>query len=61
MKKQDFIAELEKVGWIGRHDAQHTGIEKLWRKMFPVVAGLQDEVKDLEADISEYIDAQPPI
>jgi hypothetical protein len=61
MRLTDFVNELQNHGWEPVHDAQHREIEKLWRKMFPVVALLHDEINQLEKDIQEYVEAQPPV
>jgi hypothetical protein len=61
MRFEDFLEALDKAGWGAVGDAQHSKIEKLWREMFPVVAAMHDEITELESDIKEYVDAQPPI
>lgn len=50
MKFCDFIIALEKAGWRAMHDSQHTGIDALHRKLFPVVAELEDDVLSLEEE-----------
>lgn len=47
MRFQEFIDELYKAGWKSPCDAQHHNIEKLWRKLFPVIAQLEDELDKL--------------
>ena len=54
MRKQDFITELQEAGWEGVHDAQHDRIGILWKRMFPLVAELEDEIEDLEKDIDNW-------
>ena len=48
MKFEDFLKALEDAGWDPRADAQHTRIFAMWRKLFPVIAELEEEVSDLE-------------
>jgi hypothetical protein len=43
MRFKDFVAALQEAGWKPTNDAQHTEIEKLWRKLWPVIAELEDE------------------
>ena len=43
MKFDDFVKALEDAGWRPIGDAQHTEIEKLWRKLWQVIAELEDE------------------
>jgi hypothetical protein len=45
MRFADFIDALIKSGWRAELDAQHTGVYKLWKKMFPVIAELEDEIR----------------
>ena len=58
MRKEEFIKELYAAGWVANCDAQHSEIEKLWRKLFPVVADLEDEltgvIKILEAERKQH-------
>ena len=51
MKLTDFIQELDEAGWQGTADAQHTKIIDLHRKLFPVIAELEDEVADLAEEV----------
>ena len=44
MKFDDFIKALQDAGWKNTGDAQYSEIKKLWRKMFPVIAELEDKV-----------------
>ena len=46
MKKQEFIDALYEAGWASPCDAQHENIIKLWRKMHPELAQLEDEMAD---------------
>lgn len=51
MRLDDFIYELKREGWRGVHDAQWGNIAILHKKLFPVVAELEDRVKDLEDEL----------
>jgi hypothetical protein len=44
MKRQQFIDALQEAGWEATHDAQWSGADKLWRKIFPSVAAIHDEM-----------------
>jgi hypothetical protein len=44
MKRQEFIDALCEAGWDATHDAQWSGADKLWRKIFPSVAATHDEM-----------------
>lgn len=46
MKKQEFIDALYEAGWSSPCDAQHENIGKLWRKMHPELAKMEDEMAD---------------
>jgi hypothetical protein len=46
MKRQEFIDALYEAGWEASHDAQWSGAGKLWRKIYPSVAAIQDEMSD---------------
>ena len=46
MRFNDFVDALLAAGWKSPNDAQHTKIKELWRKMFPVVAKLEDELAE---------------
>lgn len=48
MRLTDFIDALHAAGWRSPLDAQHTEIEKLWRKLFPVIAELEDQIHEYE-------------
>ncbi len=48
MKKRQFIDAVGCAGWEATHDAQHEGIEALWRQLFPVQAEVERVVKALE-------------
>ena len=54
MRFTNFIIELEKAGWQGTSDAQHKNIEYLHRKLFPVVAELENENVELSEQIIEH-------
>ena len=45
MRFTDFINELGKAGWQDTGDAQHKNIEHLHRKLFPVIAQLENEIE----------------
>lgn len=51
MKKDELIKRLYDAGWDSPSDAQHTGIDKLWRELFPVVAELEDELEGAYMEI----------
>ena len=51
MKFTDFIKELDDAGWQGVSDAQHKNIEHLHRKLFPVIAELEDENVSLAKEV----------
>ena len=59
MKFEDFVDAIIKAGWVGFNDAQHHNLEKLWRKLFPVVAELEEKMKRLEADL-ETLEQENP-
>jgi hypothetical protein len=50
MRKQQFIDALYNAGWDAPHDAQHSKIEELHRKLFPVIADLEEELEDAVSD-----------
>ena len=50
MKRQEFINELYKAGWECSSDAQWEGAKALHRKLFPTVAALEDERRELVED-----------
>lgn len=54
MRLDDFKRAVYDAGWRDSSDAQHKGITALHRKLFPVIAELED---DLEAARYEYIEA----
>lgn len=55
MKFTDFIVALDNAGWRGVSDAQHENIQDLHRKMFPVIAGLENEIVDLSEELTEHL------
>lgn len=61
MRFDDFVEALYTAGWLSTGDAQHTRIKELWKTLYPVVAELEDEVQELEADLHEYVANQPPL
>lgn len=54
MRFTDFIKELDDAGWQGVTDAQHENIKYLHRKLFPVVAKLEDEAVSLSEQLIEF-------
>ena len=54
MRFTDFIIELGKAGWQATGDAQHKNIEHLHRKLFPVIAQLENENVELSEQIIEH-------
>lgn len=51
MRFTDFIKELDDAGWQGVADAQLKNIEYLHRKLFPVVAELEDTLTELTDEL----------
>lgn len=58
MKFDDFIDALHDHGWRQNGDAQHTNIKKLWKKMFPLVSELEDNILELNKDIENLMKAK---
>ena len=54
MRREQFIEAVLKSGWKDTADAQHKGIEKLWRQIFPEVAQLEDEIDRLVNGLYKY-------
>jgi predicted transcriptional regulator YdeE len=54
MRLDNFVDSVRDAGWKNLGDAQHSEIEKLWRKMFPTVAELSDEITDLQAELAAH-------
>jgi len=54
MRFTNFIIELQRAGWQGSFDAQHKKIEYLHRKLFPVIAELENENIELSEQIIEH-------
>lgn len=52
MRLQDFIDHLIDAGWSATSDAQWKGIAALHKKLFPVIAQLEDELNDANGDIA---------
>ena len=50
MKLQDFIDELYKTGWEASHDAQWTKIKELHKRLFPIIAELEQAQRPLVED-----------
>jgi len=50
MRKQEFIDALYEAGWEATSDAQWSGAEKLHAKIFPTVAMLEGERRELLED-----------
>jgi cell shape-determining protein MreC len=48
MRFDKFVDSLLEAGWLSSNDAQHTQIRKLWKKMYPTVAELEDELEESE-------------
>lgn len=46
MRFNDFVDALFKAGWRDDCDAQHTEVRKLWKRLFPTVAELEDELDE---------------
>jgi len=51
MRFTDFILALDKAGWQGVTDAQHTKIYDMWKGMYPVIADLEGSLEELTDDI----------
>ena len=58
MRRQEFIDALYEAGWRAPLDAQHTEIKKLFARLFPTVAALEDEIDDAahEAECKRKLD-----
>lgn len=48
MKFEQFVNKLQAAGWKDTGDAQHDGIYKLWKELFPLHAKIED--------LEEYIE-----
>jgi hypothetical protein len=55
MELDEFIQSLNNCGWRSTHDAQHTEIEVLWRKLWPCVAMLSDELEEIRQDMKNLL------
>ncbi len=53
MRLEDFKNAVEAAGWEATHDAQHHGIVDLHKKLFPVIAELENENFELYCQIPE--------
>ena len=51
MRFDDFVDEIRAAGWKNLNDAQHTGIRKVWEKLFPVIAEMENEIEELKREI----------
>ncbi len=56
MKLDDFIKALYDAGWRNCADAQHDGVKKLHRRLWPVIAELEQEVFELDFVVSQQGD-----
>ena len=52
MKFEDFVDALIESGWLPAGDAQHDRIKELHRKLWPVIAELEQEVFDLDCIVN---------
>ncbi|MBL4941168.1 MAG: hypothetical protein JKY81_05825 [Colwellia sp.] len=48
MRLNEFIEKVQSAGWYDLNDAQHKGIEQLWRELYPYSAELEDEMDDIK-------------
>lgn len=48
MRLEKFVGKVESAGWMDLNDAQHKGIEQLWRELYPYSAELEDEMDDIK-------------
>ncbi len=55
MKLEDFIESLYRAGWDSINDAQYEGVVELHKRLFPVVAELEEEVRDHLETIDLYM------
>lgn len=53
MKFNDFVDAVREAGWRNVNDAQHTGLKKLHKKLFPVVAELESDMEDLDRELRQ--------
>ena len=59
MKFDDFVNALYDAGWGSSSDAQHSRIKELWRKLWPVIADLEEENNVMDStlmSIARYAD-----
>jgi len=47
MKRREFIDAVYAAGWRNVQDAQHSDIGKLWEKLFPTVALMEQELEEV--------------
>jgi len=52
MKFDDFLKALDDSGWQGVSDAQHTHIKDLHKRLFPVIAELEEDVFQLDCIVN---------
>ena len=52
MGKEEFIRKLREAGWKSTGDAQYQNITNLWKRLFPTIANLEEELESLKEDIS---------
>ena len=60
MRFDDFINEVYLAGWRPIGDAQHAPIRKVWVKLFPVIAALEDELSDGVEPLHELLKRKEP-
>ena len=53
MRFDDFVKALQEAGWRDTADAQHTEIKKLWERMFPVLALVEEELFSAECRLED--------
>lgn len=53
MRLDDFINDLYLAGWKPDNDAQWHGVAAFHKKLFPVIAELEETIKDLENELFE--------
>ena len=53
MRFDDFVRALVESGWRDTNDAQHTNIKKLWEKMYPVLAQVEQELFEAECRLED--------
>jgi len=53
MRFNYFVEALIESGWRPTLDAQHTEIKTLWKKMFPVLAQVEEELFEAECKLDD--------